>query len=139
MVSESAGVDPLDDAVSARRSGWSIGWYNGWSPEQRLATLPVQREAIRAGAIPRPTICSICGSRENVWLHDENYADPLAAYHVCRPCHRALHERFDQPGPWLALVSRYKTGDRWFERLSTDPASCYRLFADTYPQGLPRT
>jgi hypothetical protein len=124
---------------------WQMGWYNGWSPEQRCATLPIQREAIRSGAISTPTTCSICdttpkpGSGDSVWLHDEDYADPLAAYHVCRRCHQTLHRRFEEPGPWLALVATYATGSRsrWFEQLSMDPASLRQPFGVTYPNGLP--
>ncbi len=121
-----------------------IGWYNGWSPEERLATLPRQREAIRSGALAKPTICSICGeapvpgSANPVWLHDEDYSNPLAAYPVCRRCHRILHERFEQPAPWLALVRLHGTGDRWFERLTMDAASLRQPFAATYPNGLPQ-
>ena len=122
---------------------FEIGWYNGWSPAQRLATLPAQRQAIRSGAIARPTTCSICGvtpepgSKNSVWLHDENYADPLAAYHVCRYCHRTLHDRFERPAAWLELVRQHGSGERWFERLTMDPASLRQPFETTYPSGLP--
>ena len=120
-----------------------LEWYNGWSPEQRLATLPAQREAIRTGAIARPITCSICGENSRpdnpVWLHDENYAEPLAAYHVCRGCHRAVHERFDSPGHWRTLVDRFGgNGDKWFERLTMEQAAMRQPFGITYPHGLPR-
>lgn len=115
-----------------------IGWYNGWSPEERLATLPIQYEAIRSGALARPTICSICGSLEQVWLHDEDYADPLAAFSICRCCHRTLHERFAQPAAWQALVAAHGAGGtRWFEQLTMDEAAMRQPFAVTYPRGLP--
>lgn len=97
-----------------------IGWYNGWSPQERLATLPIQKAAIASGKLARPTQCSIClvqGNRnwkadDAVWLHDENYAEPLAAYPICRRCHRILHRRFDHPAPWLALVAEHARGGR---------------------------
>lgn len=123
-----------------------IGWYNGWSLEERRATLTIQKAAIASGELARPTTCSICrcsGSRDwraddAVWLHDEDYADPLSAYAVCRRCHRTLHERFEHPEPWLALVGRYGNGgEQWFELLTMDPASQRRPFRDTYPAGLP--
>lgn len=120
-----------------------MGWYNGWSPEERIATLPVQREAILSGAIAKPSTCSICGitprdgSRNSVWLHDENYAEPLAAYHVCRKCHRTLHDRFEQPEPWLILVREHGSGGSWFEALTMDSASLRQPFGVTYPNGLP--
>ncbi|MCP5403737.1 MAG: hypothetical protein H6917_15305 [Novosphingobium sp.] len=123
-----------------------IGWYNGWSPEERRATLPAQKAAIASGELARPTHCSICGCRSNrdwraedaVWLHDENYADPLAAYPVCRRCHRLLHRRFDDPQSWLELVTRHGgDGRTWFEQLTMDPDSRFRPFWETYPDGLP--
>ena len=120
-----------------------MGWYNGWSPEERIATLPVQRAAIRLGTIAKPSTCSICGitpgadSNNPVWLHDENYAEPLAAYHICRACHRILHNRFEQPEPWLTLVREFGSGGRWFEALTMDPASLRQPFWVTYPDGLP--
>lgn len=125
--------------------GFTLDWYNGWSPEQRLATLPVQREAISSGKLKRPTRCSICGfnpkdhpgTSNRVWLHDEDYGDPLAAYAVCRICHRILHERFDDPASWLALLARHGSGGQWFELLTLDPVSKRQPFARTYPDGLP--
>lgn len=124
---------------------FALGWYNGWSPEERLATVPIQKAAIACGELARPARCSICriaGNRnwkadDAVWLHDENYADPLAAYAVCRRCHRTLHRRFDNPEPWLALVAKHARGGAWFERLTMDPASMRRPFEVTYPAGLP--
>jgi hypothetical protein len=125
-----------------------IGWYNGWSPDERRATLPIQKAAIASGQLARPTICSICGcagskdwrADDAVWLHDEDYANPLAAYAVCRRCHRTLHQRFDDPQPWLALIiAKYASSDgpAWFEQLSMDPESRHRPFAETYSNGLP--
>jgi hypothetical protein len=124
---------------------WRMDWYNGWSPAERCATLPVQRQALGDGTIATPTTCSICGfvpadhpgTAKTVWLHDENYADPLAAYHVCRSCHRVLHARFEQPKPWLSLIARYGNGERWFERLTMNPASLRQSFSQIYPEGLP--
>ena len=131
--------------MTVKASRWRMDWYNGWSPAERCATLPIQRQALRDGTIAAPTICSICGfvpadhpgTTDAVWLHDENYAEPLAAYHVCRACHRTLHDRFEQPATWLELVARYGPGRRWFERLTMDPASRRAPFSVTYPGGLP--
>lgn len=126
--------------------GFSLDWYNGWSPAQRVATVPVQREAVRLERLPRPTRCSICGfdpkaqpgTRNRVWLHNEDYGDPLATYEICRTCHWLLHERFEDPAPWRALIDHHRSGTQWFERLSMDPASKHQPFALTYPGGLPR-
>lgn len=120
-----------------------MDYYNGWSPKERCANSPVQRRAVETGQVPRPTTCSICdftpepGSRSTIWFHDENYAEPLASYHVCRSCHMKLHKRFNSSEPWLALIARHGTGGRWFEKLTMDPASLRRPFAETYPEGAP--
>ncbi len=124
--------------------GWRMGWYNGWSPAARIATLPIQREAIRSGRIATPETCSICGvtpgagSDNPVGLHDEDYSQPLLAYHICRICHRTLHGRFERPTLWHTLVRTHGSGNRWFEALTTDPASQRQPFEITYPAGLPR-
>jgi hypothetical protein len=114
----------------------AIGWYNGWSPQERLATPPIQREAVNDGRLARPTHCSICGSGHQVWFHNERYDRPLAVYPVCRTCHRILHERFELPDAWLALVSKHGGRAAWFERLSLNPASQRRPFHETYPAGI---
>jgi hypothetical protein len=122
-----------------------IGWYNGVSPEARRATLPIQRAALRAGLIPKPMGCSICGfrvdddpsGRNYVGLHDEDYRDVTKAYPVCRACHGHLHRRFERPRPWLRLVEKHGNGTRWFEMLSLDPGCQWRPFAETYRFGLP--
>jgi hypothetical protein len=85
----------------------------------------------------RPTRCSICGSTEKVWLHDERYDRPLESYSICRPCHGLLHGRFERPQLWLDLVARHDDGGQWFGLLSLDPASQTRPFELTYPGGLP--
>jgi hypothetical protein len=118
------------------RPRFTLGWYNGWSPEERRATLPIQRDAIRSGQMARPTICSVCGSSHDVWLHDERYDRPLEAYPVCRLCHRALHMRFDEPAGWMTLVAQYGGRGEWFEQLSLDPQSQWRPFDQTYSDGL---
>ncbi len=114
-----------------------MDFYNGWSPEERRATLPLQHAALREGRMARPTICSICASGTSVWLHDEDYGQPLSAYPVCRTCHGVLHGRFDNPAAWQVLVARYGGAGQWFNRLSLDPACRYRPFRETYPDGLP--
>ena len=126
-----------DPDCRPRSPGPDIGHYNGWSPIERREGSPVQRQAIRDGNMVRPTICSICSSLDQVWLHDENYGDPLAAYPLCRSCHGVLHRRFEEPAPWLELVARHATGQSWFQLLSLDPACQYVPFARTYPDGLP--
>lgn len=123
-----------------------IGWYNGWDPQERTAVTPVQKQALKDGRLARPTHCSLCGcegsrdwrAQDAVWLHSEDYGNPLDVYHLCRRCHRILHERFDNPAPWLALISAHERGGtEWFENLTMDPASRTRPFEETYPNGVP--
>lgn len=114
-----------------------LGFYNGWSPDERRATLPLQYAALREGRMAKPTTCSICTSTSSVWLHDEDYGQPLAAYPVCRACHRSLHDRFDDPASWLDLVAQHSGAGEWFTLLSLDPACQHRPFRETYPDGLP--
>jgi hypothetical protein len=131
--------------MKGEKRTWSLSPYNGFSPDERRATLPVQRAAILAGKMPKPSQCSICGftsesdpaSNNRVTLHDENYDRTLEAYPVCRHCHRTLHARFNRPNPWLRLITQYGTGLTWFEQLTMDEESQRRPFHETYPRGLP--
>jgi hypothetical protein len=122
-----------------------MGWYNGFSPAQRRASIPLQRVAEKTGQMPKPSRCSICGfaghpdpahSNRLGW-NDEDYTQPLKAYQICRWCHGALHGRFDRPVRWLGLVRRHGDGTQWFERLTMDPASQWRPLAETYLDGVP--
>jgi len=123
-----------------------IGWYNGWSPEERTAVTPIQKQALKDGTLAKPTHCSICkceGNRRDwraqdaVWLHSEDYGNPLDVYHLCRRCHRTLHERFEKPDPWLELIAENgQRGAAWFELLTMDPDSRTRPIGKTYPDGL---
>jgi len=118
-----------------------IGSYNGWSAQERRATIPIQLEAFRSGLIMRPTECSICGCDQprqpsEIMLHNERYDRPLEGYGCCKRCHAVLHMRFDDPARWLRLLDRVgHTG--WARHLSLDPASQWRQFSETYPEGLP--
>lgn len=122
-----------------------IGFYNGWSGEERLAVLPILRAALAAGTLAPPTRCSICratGSSDwrasdAIVFHDEDYANPLGAYTVCKPCHRLIHLRFWRATEWTAHVALHARGGAWFERLSMDPGSRFRPYEETYPDGLP--
>ena len=124
---------------------YKIGSYNGWNGDERLAVLPILRAAIAAGELASPTTCSIClvagtpdrRAESAVWFHDEDYANPMGAYAICRRCHRLLHLRFHDPDTWTAHAALHARGGAWFEKLSMDPASKTRSFAQTYPEGLP--
>ena len=121
--------------------GWCRTWYNGWSPEERQATVPIQRAAFRLGVISRPASCSICGfdqpqSPGSTILHLENYASPLNGYGCCHRCHQAIHGRFVRPQRWLRLLDRV-CHQGWGRMLSLDPASQWLPFKLSYPLGLP--
>jgi len=127
-----------------RRAFGALTFYNGWSPEERRATLPIQRAALKAGEMASPERCSICGfdgsSMEDgnrLELHDERYDEPLSAYPICRRCHRILHARFERPARWKRLVAEFGDGSKWFEYLSLDPQSQWRPFDETYQNGFP--
>lgn len=124
---------------------YKIGFYNGWNGDERLAVLPILRAALATGELAHPTICSVClvpgnadrRAQDAVWFYDEDYAKPMGAYAICRRCHSLLHLRFHDPDTWTAYVALHARGGAWFERLSMDPASRNRPFAETYPEGLP--
>jgi len=115
-----------------------LAWYNGWSPEERRATVPIQLKAFRVGKIKRPTRCTICGfdkpKREReIVLHNERYDQPLVGFGCCRRCHNALHRRFEDPARWVRLLERVASHDCWARGLSLDPASQMASFHVTYP------
>lgn len=124
------------------KGGYQLTWYNGWSPEERLATIPIQRAAIRDGRMPKPDRCSICGIAHGddpanaIGLHDERYDRPLEAYPVCRRCHGLVHRRFSCPKAWQGILDRHGGRGAWFEKLSLDPACLKQPFEITYPDGL---
>jgi hypothetical protein len=113
--------------------------YNGFDWERRCLTTPVQKAAVRAGRIRQPTTCGITGTGTGyVFMHLEDYTQPLDFYPVGRSAHHLLHQRFTDPLPWMRLVRHYYVHGAWFTLLSMDPADMARPFAEVYPQGLPR-
>lgn len=127
------------------RLPYKLEWYNGFSPEERFATNPIQREAMRSGKLMQPIACSICGFSNPedlrgsgyIFLHLEDYRQPLAIHPACKKCHAALHARFRDPQRWLGIAeAAFRTG-AWFTLLTMDPASQRRSFDITYPNGLP--
>lgn len=124
------------------RGGCRLSPYNGWGPEERRATIPIQLAAFRSGELARPTRCTICGfdqptNPSDIILHNERYDLPLSGYGCCRRCHYVLHLRFEQPERWLRLLDRVSAPDCWARGLTLDPASLRRPFGETYPEGLP--
>ena len=118
--------------------------YNGFSWPERCAVTPIQNEALRSGRLVRPVVCTICGDarselphgRDYRFLHLEDYRQPFAIYGCCKPCHAALHARFRDPKRWWELVRLHGRLGQWFTLLSLDPASQWKSFNETYPDGL---
>ena len=70
---------------------------------------------LAAGCIAKPKHCDICGSRDRVNLHGENYYDVLRDPALCRACHRAIHLRPWQWDRWRRIVEASAvTGREWF-------------------------
>lgn len=125
--------------------GYVLPTYNGYDHRFRVATNPIQRDALRRGLLIRPDRCSICGfsdpsdpaGRGYLFLHLEDYRRPLEPYGVCKRCHAALHARFREPARWRRILAAHGEPGRWFTLLSDDPESQMRPFDQTYPLGLP--
>jgi len=114
-----------------------LPWYNGFSPQERRATLPIQRAAVEAGTLVLPSYCSICTAPATEW-HDEDYRDCLNPFPTCRRCHRAIHARFDDVDRWYRFITAVSKVDQWVRQLTTDRRAIYRPFDLTYPQGICR-
>jgi hypothetical protein len=131
--------------MSSRGRHYVLPHYNGFDDKARRAVTPIQNEAIRCGALIRPTTCSICGftdpanpqGRGYIFLHTENYAEPLTIYPLCKRHHADLHARFRDPERWQRVLERYGRPQSWFVLLSTDPAAQFTSYHDLYPTGLP--
>ena len=68
--------------------------YNGFSSNERAKVGKLQLEAVRAGKLPKPSKCELCGSTEGqLQLHNEDYSKPFDDAHpISRSCH--LHCMF---------------------------------------------
>ena len=133
-------------AVSSQLSRPWETHYNGWSWAERRAVTPIQNALFRSGKLARPTVCSICGfsnpARVNgsgyIFAHLERYDRPEEIYPVCKKHHADLHARFREPERWVSVVRTHGRPSEWFVMLTLDPASQWRPFEVTYPDGLPR-
>lgn len=50
-----------------------LGFYKGWSPQERLKSLRYTKKAQAIGLMPLPKKCVECGSTENLQSHVPNY------------------------------------------------------------------
>lgn len=65
------------------------------SPEKSDARRIV-RNAVAAGALPKPEVCEDCGARFEKRLldgHHKDYGKPLEVEWLCRACHSARHAK----------------------------------------------
>lgn len=119
--------------------------YNGFSHDERVATIPLQKQAAVEGRFRFPTVCSICSYSDParyrttgyIFAHLEDYRRPLECHPCCRRCHVTLHARFRDPDPWRRLVARFSANSVWIAFLTLDPASQWRPFDETHPHGIP--
>lgn len=95
-----------------------LGWYNGFSPNERLGMARAGGRLLRAQLLaPLFGTCELCGDPESLLdLHAENYSRPYswvppAVYRICRLCHRNhLHRRFSNPLAWLTFLAHVRRG-----------------------------
>lgn len=129
---------------SSRARPWETS-YNGWTWAERIALNPIQNALFRSGQLARPTVCSVCGFSDParirtsgfIYAHLERYDRPAELFSTCKKCHAALHARFRDPQRWLSRLQSVELRSEWPRLLSLDPASQWRTFQDTYPDGLP--
>lgn len=89
--------------------------YNGFSGIERRRGGQLALWLLAAGCISKPKHCDICGSRDHVGLHGENYYAVLRDPALCRRCHRALHRRPFEWDHWRSIVDvAAVTGQEWF-------------------------
>jgi hypothetical protein len=99
----------------------------------------------RSGQLLRPTGCSICGFSDParikgsgyIFAHTERYDRPGILYPACKRCHADLHARFRDPERWLRRLESIEVQSEWPGLLTLDPASQWRPFAESYPNGIP--
>lgn len=99
--------------------------YNGFSGAQRSAAQRWLNVQWASGLLEKPKLCCACGQDVGVIdAHAEDYSLPFAAgktdeFHLCFPCHIALHCRFRNAQAWdnyLALVAAGGRTQPFFSR-----------------------
>lgn len=89
--------------------------FNGFCGIERRRGGQLASWLLAAGCIAKPKHCDICGSRDRVNLHGENYYEVLRDPALCLRCHRSLHRRHFEWDHWRAVVDAAAvTGREWF-------------------------
>lgn len=103
--------------MPARRRAFRLNFYNGFSPEERLALHWALLEALEAGRVSYPKgPCALCGQASGpVVYHSEDYGTPYlwvppAMYAICRSGHSLIHLRFRFPKSWEAFKEHLRQG-----------------------------
>ena len=70
-----------------------IADFQGWTSEQRLASLALTKKAIASGELPKPTKCELCGQDKGIiQYHNNDYSHPTKYLSsLCWRCHMMLH------------------------------------------------
>ena len=66
-------------------------YFKKWNKENP-EKIKAQRLAQKI-KIPKNQLCEICGSKENLDKHHEDYSKPLEVMFLCRKCHKRLHRK----------------------------------------------
>jgi hypothetical protein len=127
------------------KTPYRLPTYNGFTHDQRIASIPVQKAAVLTGALAWPTRCSICGfsdrsdprGRGYIFAHLEDYDRPLRLHPTCKPCHAALHARFREPTRWRSRIECRGHPGSWFHQLTMDPEHQAASYWAIYPGDLP--
>jgi hypothetical protein len=91
------------------------GPYNGYPWAWRIKILEALDREREQGRTYLRDRCDICEDRAAV-LHSEDYSlpytfSPPQTYSLCRPCHRRLHRRFNEPPEiWWLWLEHLKAG-----------------------------
>lgn len=96
----------------------TLGWYNGFSPSQRMRVLRAMNLSMASGVLsPAQGPCDLCSDpAAPVFYHSEDYSEPLrweppAAYCLCQLCHlRRVHMRFAWPLVWRVHLGHVRRG-----------------------------
>lgn len=150
----------LDYGLHLREWRWPMpGWYNGFSPQERVRGWQAMWWLIDGGHIPPPGVCSITGQKDRrqdefqgvsttsadrqhqttimFAYHNENYYNPFELYPISSVAHRLLHRRFYDPKPWQAFVEQHsQTGEEWFARLKPYPIDLARKLRERHGRGI---
>jgi integrase len=57
------------------------------------------RKALASGVLTKPENCEICGLKETLDAHHDDYSKPLEVKWLCRSCHKCNHSGISAPNP----------------------------------------